>query len=91
MLTYWCICFPVSSPEVSVVVPQGPLYTGTNLTLTCDITLSEDVDTAVDVTASWTGPGGALPGDVTVTDAVGSGSSYQSTLTFCSSHDRSWR
>ncbi len=40
------------------------------------------MDTAVDVTATWTGPGGALPGDVTVTDAVGSGSSYLSTLTF---------
>ncbi len=73
---------PVPAPEVSVVVPQRPLYTGTNLTLTCDITLSEDVNTAVDVTATWTGPSGALPDDVIMTDAIGSESSYQSTITF---------
>ena len=39
------LCFPVSTPNVSITVPPGPLYAGiTSLTLTCTISLNPATD-----------------------------------------------
>ncbi len=62
-------------------VPDRTLYTGEDVTLTCDITLDPAVDSGVAVTASWTGPGGPIIAGVS--DITGSGP-YQSTLTLSS-------
>ncbi len=59
-------------------VPDRTLYTGEDVTFTCDITLAPAVDSEVTVTASWTGPGGPITAGVS--DIAGSGP-YQSTLT----------
>ncbi len=59
-------------------VPDRTLYTGEDVTLTCDITLDPAVDSEVAVTVSWTGPGGPI------TDGVADmtyAAPYQSTLT----------
>ncbi len=69
---------------MSVGVPPGPLYTGTSLTLTCNIALNIAVNSRVDVNVIWSGPGGMLPVNnnrVTVSDTMGSNTSYQSILT----------
>ncbi len=69
---------------MSVGVPPGPLYAGTSLTLTCVITLNEAVNSRVDVNVTWSGPGGMLlvnGNRVTVSDTMGSETSYQSNLT----------
>ncbi len=60
------------------VNPDRTIYTGEDVTLTCDITLAPAVEKEVDVTASWTGPGGPITAGVS--DMTGSGP-YQSTLT----------
>ena len=66
---------------MSVDVPSTPLYTGTILTLTCIITVIEQVDTDVTATVTWTGPGDMeLPDDDRIT--VMQPSSLVSTLTF---------
>ncbi len=70
---------------MSVVVPPGPLYTGTSLSLTCNITLDEVVNSQVDVNVTWSGPGGMLPVNnnrVTVSELMDSPPSYQSNLNF---------
>ncbi len=61
--------------------PDRSLYTGEDVTLTCDIALDPAVDSEVAVTASWTGPGGTITAGVS--DITGSGP-YQSTLTLSS-------
>ncbi len=62
-------------------VPDRTLYTGEDVTLTCDITLDPAVDSEVAVTASWTRSGGPITAGVS--DITGSGP-YQSTLTLSS-------
>ncbi len=62
--------------------PDRPLYTGDNVTLSCDITLDPAVDSEVAVTASWTGPGGPITAGVSdMADAA----PYRSTLTLSNS------
>ncbi len=60
--------------------PDRTLYTGEDVTLTCDITLDPAVDINLPVTASWTGPDGTLRAGRDMTDAV----PYHSTLTLSS-------
>ena len=81
------VSISVPTPSVTVTVPDGTLYAGTNVTLNCTIQLDGAIDTGVDVTLVWTGP----PGDtvlsttgepITVSDVTGSRRSYQSTVTF---------
>ena len=70
----------VPQPTVDVLVPVSPFYAGTNLTLNCTIMVIEQVDTAVTVTITWTGPGDMeLPDDERIT--VMQPSSFLSTLT----------
>ena len=80
----WFSLHTVPAPTVIVIVTDGPLYTGTDLTLTCNITLDLAVDFEVTVTVVWSRPGGTLPSDdrVIVSETMGSGPSYQSTLIF---------
>ncbi len=73
-----------SVPPLSVAVTASPdriLYDGESVTLTCTITVDPAVDSAVAVTASWAGPGGAITDGVS--GVTGSGP-YQSTLTLSS-------
>ena len=46
---------PVPTPTLALSVPSGPLYEGTSLTLTCNITLPDTVDSEdVTVDVQWT-------------------------------------
>ena len=57
------------------------LHAGTDLTLTCTVTLDSNVDSGESVVTSWSGPR-AIPGErYSVTDASGSGGSYTGSLT----------
>ena len=50
-------------PSFNVTISQSyydPLYTGTNLTITCDITLSNLVDIPVIVSSEWTRNGNEI-------------------------------
>ena len=71
----------VPQPAVTVDVPTGPLYTGTNVTLTCNIVLSDLVDSPVIVDVTWSGPGGEITSD-TLSGIAEPSSPFQSTLTF---------
>ena len=45
----------VPTPTLALIVPSGPLYEGTSLTLTCNITLPDTVDSEdVTVDVQWT-------------------------------------
>ncbi len=62
--------------------PDRTLYTEESLTLTCEITLSPSVNTAVDISVTWMGTQGEMlstGGRVTVSDVTGS-SPYLSSL-----------
>ncbi len=66
--------------------PDRTLYTDESLSLTCKVSLSPSVDTAVDVTITWTGPQGEVlstDGRVTLSDVTGSGP-YKSILSLYS-------
>ncbi len=63
-----------------------PLYTDESVTLTCEVTLSPSVNTAVDVSITWMGTQGEMlftDERVTVSGVTGS-VPYQSTLTLSS-------
>lgn len=58
----------------------GTLYAGSGLKFTCAVSLDWSVDTILSVTISWTGPR-AIPGDwYTVSEALGSGLTYNGSL-----------
>ncbi len=62
--------------------PDRTLYNNESVILTCELTLSPSVDTAVEVSITWTGPHGEVlstDGRVTVSDVTGSGP-YKSIL-----------
>ena len=40
-------------PTVDISVPSGPVYEGTSLTFTCNVTLPPSVDTDVNITVNW--------------------------------------
>ena len=71
----------VSQPTVTVDVPTGPLYTGTYVTLTCNIVLHDQVDSVVIVDVTWSGPGGENTSD-TLSGIAESSSPFQSMFTF---------
>ena len=69
---------------MTVAVPTDPLYTGTNVTLTCNIVLNDLVDSPVIVNVAWTGPGGEISSSsrVMLLGVTESSSPFQATLTF---------
>ena len=71
----------VPQPTVTVDVPTDPLYTGTNVTLTCNIMLNDQVDSPVIVDVTWSGPGGEITSD-TLLGIAESSSPFQSMITF---------
>ena len=73
MLYYnaYCICLLV--PPFDVTISQDysdPLYTGTNLTITCDIELSSLVDIPVNVSNNWTRDGADIMESTITNDLV---------------------
>ena len=76
------ILSPVLITMVSVTSNNENPSVGDDITLTCTIKLDSAVDTAVMVTARWSGPEGALS-DTTTTDLESAGT-YKSTLTLTS-------
>ena len=52
----------VATPMVTVTHSPDTVYTDEDFTLTCTIVVDSAVDTAVMVTAEWSGPDGALTG-----------------------------
>ena len=75
----------VPQPTVTVDVSTDPLYTGTNVTLTCNIMLNDQVDSPVIVDVTWSGPGGEITSD-TLSGIAESSSPFQSMLTFAPLH-----
>ncbi len=79
--------YPVAIDSVEITsAPDRTLYTDESVTLTCGVTLSPSVNTAVDVSIAWMGTQGEMlstDGRVTVSGVTGSGP-YQSTLTLSS-------
>ena len=78
-------CSPVPTPSVTVTVhPRGPLNAGTtSVTLTCTITLSDDVDTDVMMEVTWFRSGTPLSNTnsrVTISPLAESGKIYTSNL-----------
>ena len=84
--------FLISVPSLSVAVEDdggSPIYAGSVLTLTCEISLVGSVPSSlrVDVTVmtTWLGASGNMlstGGRITVNPAVGSGTFYTSTVVF---------
>ena len=77
---------PVFTPSVTVsVLPSGPLYAGTtSVTLTCTMTLSDDVDTEIMMNVTWFRSGTPLSNTtsrVTISPLAESGRSFNSNLT----------
>ena len=64
--------------SVMVASPPSSTLTGSSLTLTCSITLEEDIVDYVTVEVVWTGPTSSSLTDGTT--PTGSGTSYTSTL-----------
>ncbi len=79
--------YPVAIDSVEITSdPNRHLYTDKSVTLTCGVTLSPSVDTAVDVSITWNGTRGEMlsgDGRGNVSGVTGSGP-YQSTLTVSS-------
>ena len=68
-------------PDVTVAAAYTtPLYVGSNLTLTCDVTLDPNVDNDETVTTSWSGPNDITGERHLATATSGSGSTYTSSL-----------
>ena len=81
----------ITVPAPGVVVTAAyttPLYAGSSLTLTCNVTLDPNVDNNENVTASWSGPSDITGERFLVTAASGSGSTYTSNLTISSQADQ---
>ncbi len=75
----------IGSVEITSA-PDRTLYTDESVSLTCKVSLSPSVDTAVEVSITWTGPQGEVlstDGRVTVSDVTGSGP-YMSILSLYS-------
>ena len=71
----------VPQPAVTVDVPTDPLYAGTNVTLTCNIVLSDQVDSLVIVDVTWSGPEGEITNDM-LSGRAESSSPFRSMITF---------
>ena len=72
-------------PDVVVTATYTtPLYAGSSLTLTCNVTLNPNVDNNETVTTSWSGPSDITGERFLVTATSGSGSTYTGSLTISS-------
>ena len=74
-------------PPTAVTVtasPNGTIFTGSSLTLTCSIELSEAVDIAVTVNTVWSGPSGAQFTTSTPVATRMTATTYTSTATISS-------
>lgn len=58
-LPMWYILFSVPAPLVTILGESSTPYNGTNFTLTSMIEVDENVDTAVVLSAVWSGNGGS--------------------------------
>lgn len=68
---------------MTITAETGTLYAGTDTSLICSAELDPEVDTAVMVMITWTGPEGTTlssDGRLTVTDTSGSGAAYERAL-----------
>ena len=76
--------FSVTVPTPTVVIStnhSGPFYIGTDLTLTCTVTLNPDVNSNESVTIVWIGPSDITAGErYSITPVSSSGENYTSTL-----------
>ena len=82
----------ISVPSLSVGVERdggSPIYAGSVLTLTCEISLIGSVPSSlrndVTVTTTWLGASGNMlstMGRITINPAMGSGATYTSTVVF---------
>ena len=72
------------SPSVSVDVPSGPLYEGTRQTLNCSVTLTDSVDTEVNMEVEWQINGSQLTSieRANISIVFGVRSPFSSMLTF---------
>ena len=67
--------------DVTVIATYtSPLYAGSNLTLTCTVTLDPNVDSDETIITSWSGPNNITGERHLVTATSGSGSTYTSNL-----------
>ena len=74
----------VPAPDVSVSLnTDDTVYQGTELVITCTVTVDSAVDTGFDVIMTWNSvPQATMNGPyVTITDTSGSGHEYSSTVT----------
>ena len=68
-------------PDVTVTAAYTtPVYVGSNLTLTCAVTLDPNVDNDETVTTSWSCPNNITGERYLVSATSGSGSTYTSSL-----------
>ena len=76
----------VLPPTASTVTasPDGTIFTGSSLTLTCSIELSEAVDIAVTVNTVWSGPPGTQLTTTTSVATMMTATTYTSTATISS-------
>ena len=71
----------VPTPIVDISTNHsGPFYIGTDLTLTCTVTLNPDVNSNESVTIVWIGPSDITGGRYSITPVSSSGENYTSTL-----------
>ena len=79
--------FSVTVPTPTVVIStnhSGPFYIGTDLTLTCTVTLNPDVNSNESVTIAWIGPSNITGERYSITSVSGSGEHFTSSLTISS-------
>ena len=89
-LVQWCIMhcgMPISSvpaPNVSLSLnTDDTVYQGTELVITCTVTVDSAVDTEYDINMTWTSdPAGVMNGTyITISDITDSEQEYNSTVT----------
>ena len=82
MMHVWSFFHPVPPVHVNITANRTPpLHAGTDLTLTCTVTLDPNVDNRERVVTEWSGPGDISGDRYSVTGASGSGSTYTGSLT----------
>ena len=81
-ITFCSYVITVPAPDVVVTATYAtPLYVGSNLTLTCTVTLDPNVDNDETVTTSWNGPNHISGKRYLVDNASNSDRRYTSSLT----------
>ena len=79
-----CFSFhAVSRPIITLTIPNTTLYAGTNVSVTCNITVGDEVDSSVFANVSWFRGGMQLPTDTsraTISHTFGTTQMFTSTL-----------